>query len=175
MAAFLALLFERDLSALHLHNAVLIGGHNRSRVGFDQSIDQRSDVLVHFRDFALVGLSKVGGLSKTLIPCVLEHRPRQIEQSLAWREPFEQSRKFTFDDCALHRLPIAQAPFAKTHVIGVLIAAPAGGPAGGHQGVAAGAGHHAAQREILSDIDARWSFRPFRQPMLNPLMGAEIN
>jgi hypothetical protein len=58
-------------------------GARRRRAPDDDSIEQTFDLFLHLRH--LTFMTALAQLSEALIPCILEHGERQINQAGSWR------------------------------------------------------------------------------------------
>ncbi|MEW3780765.1 hypothetical protein QOZ23_04550 [Pseudomonas aeruginosa] len=142
---------QNDLPVFQSLDAFFVGrDHGRNgRIG--DAVKELLHLFADLRQFGLQRLDTGCARGKAMVPQVLEHGPRRLQQVGRGLHPFQQVHELPFDHVAADGLPIAFAAARTAQIVGVIAHAPFR-PAGRQRRAAIPAHHGPAQREIRIQV-----------------------
>ena len=159
--------------ALKLGDALFVTGNDAAAGRIEDTVEQGCNLLFDFIGAPSERRPQLLGPRGLLIPCVAEHGLGQRGHFFRWLDARKQARELAFHLVPANGLAIAPAAPVEAHVVRMLLAGLALGPARGERLVAFGAEHEAAQGEVLIEIGARRKLGLAAEPFLNALKGLQ--
>lgn len=163
-------LFGHDEAlALQFGDALLVAGNDALAGRLDDAVQQGGCLLLDLCHAAADRLAHDSGLFAQQVPDAAGHVLGQIEHRFRGLDTGQQPVELTLDLFAPDGLAVVPARAVEAHVVRMLLAGLALGPAG-RQRLAADAQHEAPQRKAGVEIDAGRDFRLAVQTLLHALI-----
>ncbi|OLP59277.1 hypothetical protein BJF93_05180 [Xaviernesmea oryzae] len=167
-------LLDQELLFLQFPNLCFVGANDRGHAGVENPVEKLSDLPLDLDELRTERLCLRLALFEPMIPQLLEHRDRDLEEPFRWLELLQQSFEFPLDPVAPDRLAVGFASALRAEIVRVL-AVRALRPAGGQPCAAMGAADITAQGKVLVDVFLARGIGRAVETLLNALVGLPGN